>query len=93
MPRIRKLHGTPDERQIWRVVDGAVATMLHAHPEYFTERGLKKAREALNKRVAQQISAYLAQAGWSRSGVSPARESVRESALTPAGDVGVAFVP
>jgi hypothetical protein len=58
----------PNYRQLWRVVDGAVADAIKSHPEFFTLAKRKTARYSIAKRVTGGIHGYLVQAGWGRSG-------------------------
>jgi hypothetical protein len=73
--RITPLKGSPSYRQFWRIVDGAVATAMEAHPHYFTDRGLEKARTAIVKRVTGALNGYVEQSTRGRSGSSSAAET------------------
>lgn len=65
--------GSPDYRQIWRVVDGAVASALDAHPNYVAPgKKLRTVRNSIVKRVTGAIIGYAEQSAWVRSGSSPA---------------------
>jgi hypothetical protein len=60
--------GTGNFVQVWRIVDGAVADAIRAHPEYFrTNQNRADARRSIVKRVTGSIMGYLAEA---RRGVS-----------------------
>lgn len=68
---------SPDYRQVWRVVDGAVALALTSHPEYLAPRiDAKTVRNSIVKRVVGAITGYAEQSAWVRSGSSPADTSV-----------------
>lgn len=73
--RIIPLQGSPSYRQLWRAVDGAVATAMEAHPDYFSERGLVKARAAIVKRVTGALNGYVEQSTRGRSGFSSAADT------------------
>lgn len=67
---------SPTYRQIWRVVDGAVATALTSHPEYLANGArVRSVRNSIVKRVVGAIYGYAEQSAWVRSGFSPADES------------------
>lgn len=67
-------------RQLRRIVDGAVADALAAHPDYLTKKGLKSARGSITKRVTGAVLGYAgevwaADAARGRSGAAtPAAE-------------------
>jgi hypothetical protein len=67
----------PGYRQVWRVVDGAIADAIRAHPQHYAQPG--EARASIVKRVTGGILGYLAQAGWGRSGKPPAAAKARVS--------------
>ena len=74
---------TPTYRQVWRVVDGAVALALSAHPEYIAPgKNPRTVRNSIVKRVVGAILGYSEQSGWVRSGSSPAHEEVGPSAAS-----------
>ncbi len=53
--------GDPDYRQIWRVVDGAVASALAAHPEYLALGAHKRTvRNSIVKRVTGAVTGHAA---------------------------------
>lgn len=56
-------------RQLWRLVDGAVADCFNNHPDYLTERGqhYRAARRSLTKRVVGAVLGYAEQSARSRS--------------------------
>lgn len=62
-------------RQLWRVVDAAVAEAFKVHPDYLTERGQKLARMSVNKRVVGAVIGYAAEAAKRRSGRGPAADT------------------
>jgi len=63
-------------RQLWRLVDGAVFDCFDTHPEYLTEKGKRKAREAINKRVVGTVFGYALEAkGRSVFGAAVARDT------------------
>lgn len=57
-------------RQIWRVVDGAIRDAFIHHPDYLTERGSRynTARRSIAKRVTGTLLSYLEQSKKGRSG-------------------------
>lgn len=72
---------TPTYRQIWRVVDGAVASAFAAHPDYVASgKKLSTVRNSITKRVTGAIAGYAEQSAWVRSGSIPADEMVCETA-------------
>jgi hypothetical protein len=66
--RIKPLKNAPFYRQVWRIVDGAVADAMKCHPEYFTGSGTRNARSSIVKRVVGAINGYVDQ--WSAEGRS-----------------------
>lgn len=53
---------SPTYRQIWRVVDGAVATALTSHPEYLAKGArARTVRNSIVKRVVGAIHGYNAE--------------------------------
>jgi len=70
--QIRKKGKSHDYRQLWRVIDGALACALKHHPDYIRV-GERKARDALVKRITGAVNGYLA-------------EKTRSGASCPAGD-------
>lgn len=44
--------------QLWRIVDGAVADALKAHPDYLTDKGTRSARSSIVKRVTGAVIGY-----------------------------------
>ena len=68
--------GDPAYRQIWRLVDGAVAMAFDHHPDYLTPKGRMSARPSITKRVTGLVHSYAAQVAQSRSGFSPAAAMV-----------------
>lgn len=80
--------GTPTYRQIWRVVDGAVASAFAAHPDYVAPgKPLSVVRNSITKRVTGAITGYADQSAWVRSGFSSADEGSPETAKA-SGDTG-----
>lgn len=73
--RTRIPKGDSRYRQIWRVVDGAVADALKMHPDYLTSKGSWAARESIVKRVTGAITGYEAQASRGRSVEETAAET------------------
>ncbi len=74
MKRLRPEKSTPFYRQLWRVVDGAVADAFQNHPDYLTQRGAKLARRSIAKRVVGAVLGYAEQSVQGRSGLSPAAD-------------------
>lgn len=75
-PRIAPRSGSPEYRQIWRIVDGALRQAFHDHPDYIA-RGKRAdhVRTSLTKRVAGALNSYAEQSAQVRSGSSPAHET------------------
>lgn len=50
-------------RQIWRVVDGAIRDAFLSHPDYLTKKGSRSAcaRRSIAKRVTGALLSYLGQ--------------------------------
>ena len=65
--RTRIPKGDAHYRQIWRVVDGAVADAFKMHPDYLTEHGRSRARQSIVMRVTGAITGYSAEAEKGRS--------------------------
>lgn len=68
--------GDPAYRQLWRLVDGAVAMTFDHHPDYLTPKGCQSARTSITKRVTGLVHGYAAEAARSGSGSSPAAATV-----------------
>lgn len=63
-------------RQLWRIVDGAVAAAFDAHPNYLTDVGRRSARASIVKRVTGSVLGYAEQvSARGRSGQEPAVET------------------
>jgi hypothetical protein len=75
--------GDPAYRQIWRLVDGAVAMAFDHHPDYLTPKGRMSARTSITKRVTGLVHSYAAQVAQSRSGFSPAAVPVPVGCAQP----------
>lgn len=58
-------------RQLWRIVDGAVADAFKMHPNYLSEDGKRwqTARQSIVKRVTGAILGYAEQSAQGRSGL------------------------
>lgn len=72
--RTRPLHPDPGPyRQLWRLVDGAVADAFKCHPDYLTAKGhiLDNARRSVTKRVVGAVLGYAGQAARG-SNIAPA---------------------
>lgn len=61
-------------RQLWRIVDGAVADALKHHEDYLTDKGKRSARRSITKRVTGAVLGYAEQSARGRSGASPAAD-------------------
>ena len=71
-------------RQLWRVVDGAVADAFHHHPDYLTKSGHRSAQNSITKRVTGAVIGFAAQAARAAPGeIEPAAD--RE--IIPAKDI------
>jgi len=59
-------------RQVWRVIDGAIRDAFSHHPDYLTLKGSKgaAARRSVAKRATGALLSYLEQSEWGRSGKS-----------------------
>lgn len=57
-------------RQVWRVVDGAIRDAFKHHPDYLTVKGTRAhcARRSVAKRVTGALLSYLEQSKRGRSG-------------------------
>ena len=57
-------------RQVWRVVDGAIRDAFSQHPDYLTKKGSRSAcaRRSVAKRVTGALLSYLEQSKEGRSG-------------------------
>lgn len=74
--------GGPEYRQLWRLIDGAVADAFSCHPDYLTTKGVQSARTSITKRVTGVVHGYAARAAKGSeadasgggSGFSPAAE-------------------
>lgn len=57
-------------RQVWRVVDGAIRDAFSNHPDYLTTKGSRAAcaRRSVAKRVTGALLSYLEQSRQGRSG-------------------------
>ena len=57
-------------RQVWRVVDGAIRDAFINHPDYLTNKGSRAscARRSIAKRVTGALLSYLEQSKQGRSG-------------------------
>lgn len=53
----------PHERQLWRIVEGAVRDAFNCHPDYLTKRGEQaaNARRSVTKRVVRSLSGFVEQ--------------------------------
>lgn len=56
------LKGGPEYRQVWRLIDGAVADAFACHPDYLTSKGAQSARTSITKRVTGAVHGYAARA-------------------------------
>ena len=56
-------HGNGFNRQVWRVVDGAIRDAFLNHPDYLTKKGSRSAcaRRSIAKRVTGALLSYLEQ--------------------------------
>lgn len=60
-------------RQLWRVIDGAVADAFAMHPEYLAvQQNRKTVRQSIVKRVTGAMRGYVGRPAQGRSGESPA---------------------
>lgn len=55
-------------RQLWRIVEGAVADALTNHPDYVPAHRRTIAARSITKRVVGSVLGYAAQAAGGRSG-------------------------
>jgi hypothetical protein len=70
IPPPKERQAEADYRQLWRLVDGALADVIHHHPEYFRSHDLRAVRSSIAKRVVGAIKGYAGQTAWGRSGAS-----------------------
>jgi hypothetical protein len=78
----KPIHQKGFNRQIWKVVDGAIRDAFIHHQDYLTAKGIRgaSARRSVAKRVTGAMLSYLEQSGlsgskcprWGRSGKRPA---------------------
>lgn len=74
-PRLKpEKHKTGFERQVWRVIDGAIRDAFIHHPDYLTHKGSSghAARRSVAKRATGAVLSYLEQSRKGRSGKTPA---------------------
>lgn len=90
--RINPEEGTPEYRQVWRVVDGAVRSAFDAHPDYVpTGKRLRTVRNSIVKRVTGALIGYAEGSAQGRPGSSPAVDSPeRQVPVRLLGSVGPA---
>lgn len=81
--RTRPVKGSRAYRQLWRVVDGAVADAFMQHPNYLTDAGRMAAQLSITKRVVGAVMSYAEQSAKGRSGASPAAEKRPEGCYPP----------
>ena len=81
--------GLPAFRQLWRVVDGAVASAFDAHPDYLTGKGRSLARTSIVKRVVGQVHSYAVTAAT----ISAVRTAGARTGSSPAGDEATGAYP
>lgn len=64
-------------RQLWRIVDGAIADAFAMHPDYLTAKGARSAQLSITKRVTGAVLGF-------------AEESAKAALVSnPAADMGV----
>lgn len=88
--------GSPEYRQLRRVVDGAIESTFNDHPDYFrhrTKRRQATIRQSLVKRVVGGIMGYAEQSARGRSGFSPAVETPGPTVAAAAAGEGFAALP
>jgi hypothetical protein len=73
-------------RQLWRIVDGAVADALSAHPDYLTPKGQRSAQLSITKRVTGAVLGFAAEAARAGLVASPAADKGAELHLPASGD-------
>ena len=67
--RLKPEKGNHHYRQLWRVVDGAVADAIAQHPEYIALGAQKRVvRQSIVKRVTGAVLGYAVEAAKGRSG-------------------------
>lgn len=77
------VYGTPARRQLWRIVEGAVADAFKSHPEYLTPAGRRWAQQSVTKRVVGSVQGFAAQTAEGRSRSSRAAEQVPGESFRP----------
>lgn len=72
IPRIRTVPPKVSRayRQLWRVVDGAVADAFAQHPDYLSAKGARAARASVVKRVVGAVLGFAEQSAEGRSAVA-----------------------
>ena len=75
-------------RQLWRIVEGAIADAFAAHPDYLTERGRHLVASSVTKRVVGAVMGYAEQSARGRSGEKPAADSKASHVLMAAAPGG-----
>lgn len=65
-------------RQMWRVVEGAVADAFYSHPDYLSPKGRGMAASSITKRVVGAIMGYAEQSAQGRSEASARRASAAD---------------
>ena len=71
-----------DYRQLFRVVDGAVADAIMTHPEFFALGRQRSARASIAKRVAGAIVGYIDQRASSAEGSEKGRSGANRPAAS-----------
>ena len=66
-----KIIGDRLYRILWKAVDGAVKDVLHSHPDYFTDKGLRNFRTSVTKRAVGQIGSSLQASDYFKLKVTP----------------------
>ncbi len=77
---------SPAERQLVRIVDGAVQSALQAHQDYLTPKGKRLARGSIVKRVAGSLRGYMAECARDQSSFA-GQPAMGRSGIGPAVDV------
>lgn len=61
-------------KQLWRVVDGAVADAFAMHPDYLTAKGLRSAQLSVTKRVTGAVIGFAEQSAKAALVANPAAD-------------------
>jgi hypothetical protein len=58
---------SPEYRQLWRLIDGAILDALNQHPNYVAPEVRRRVRQAIAKRAVGAVMGHAAEAARGRS--------------------------